>query len=137
MKGKETVKQWKFRSISPKMYNDCIFDLINVLPKDKYQYVYGIPKGGVPVSIYICYQLQIEYLPILDPNLPKHKVLIADDITDTGKTLLEYVNRGYDTAVLYYKSRSLIKPTYHIFDASDYWIRFPYEKQDEIPNRGV
>jgi len=70
------------------------------------------------------------------------KVLIVDDLVDTGETL-KNIKQGereikFDSAVIYYKPRSIVIPTYFVEQVNNSdWIIFPYEKPDEIPNRNV
>ncbi|MFQ5892068.1 MAG: phosphoribosyltransferase [Candidatus Methanofastidiosia archaeon] len=62
------------------------------------------------------------------------KVLIVDDVADTGKTLetvkKHVLERGaleVKIAVIAKKSRSITEPDYHIFE-TEKWIVFPWEK---------
>jgi len=102
--------------------------------KKKYKYIFGIPRGGLIVAVWLSHQLQIPYIPHLylprDPN-----ILIVDDIADTGQTLSNLgLDPFYDTATLYYKKRSIVKPTYYARETNN-WIIFPYERIDEPTNR--
>ena len=66
------------------------------------------------------------------------KVLIVDDLADTGLTLQEVIhienntfedkNNRWIYATLYYKSKTTVKPNYTVreFD-NDEWIVFPWE----------
>ncbi|SQG64664.1 putative purine phosphoribosyltransferase [Corynebacterium renale] len=75
--------------------------------------------------------------PVMLPPTPKAvdlsgmKVLIADDVADTGETLklvqdycAETVAESR-TAVIYAKSRSIIQPDY-VWKKTDQWINFPW-----------
>lgn len=64
-------------------------------------------------------------------DLSGMKVLIADDVADTGETLklvqdycAETVAESR-TAVIYAKSRSIIQPDY-VWKKTDQWINFPW-----------
>jgi len=66
-------------------------------------------------------------------NVQDKKVLIVDDVVDSGRTLqivTEQVRlRGakeLKSAAIYYKPRSIIKPDYFITETSK-WILFPWE----------
>lgn len=66
-------------------------------------------------------------------KLPK-KVLIVDDVADTGETLefvREHVRRKgakeVRVATIAYKPRSKLKPDYYVFE-TDKWIVFPWEE---------
>lgn len=127
--------RWVKYKISPQQYHNDIMRLIQMIPPDKYEYVYPIPRGGLVVGTYISYHIGLDILAEYNPLIPKSKILIADDIADTGSTLCPFDEEGYDTATIYYKSRSCVKPTYYSKDVSGYWIIYPYEKIDEPVNR--
>lgn len=73
--------------------------------------------------------------PIPDPDLFQGlKVLICDDVADSGKTLQtthEFVQQQVAevrSLVIYQKSRSLIKPEY-VWKRTDDWIKFPWDER--------
>jgi len=136
------TEEWNKIFITPQKFHDDIIKLCNIIPKDKYKYVIGLPRGGCIIAVYISHFCDLDYFEFEDF---KHlddltNVIIADDLVDTGKTLkdLQVTEEQIDTAVVYYKPRSIIKPTYYVeeFKNTD-WIVFPYEKIDEIPNREI
>ena len=69
----------------------------------------------------------------------RERVLIVDDLVDTGLTLKkvygnfvifnDQYNITWDFATLYYKSKTAFKPDYTVreFDNDD-WIVFPWEQ---------
>lgn len=66
-------------------------------------------------------------------KLPK-KVLIVDDVADTGETLefvLKHVKekgaKEVKVATIAYKPKSRLKPDYYVFE-TDKWIVFPWEE---------
>ncbi len=68
------------------------------------------------------------------------KVLIADDVADTGKTLklvhdfcLEHVAE-VRSAVIYEKSQSLVKCEY-VWKRTDEWINFPWSAERPVVRR--
>ncbi|WP_435300503.1 phosphoribosyltransferase [Timonella sp. A28] len=70
--------------------------------------------------------------PLMDTaELPGQKVLVVDDVADSGRTLQLVMNmlarQGSDarSAVLYTKPRSIIVPDYSWKD-TDEWITFPW-----------
>lgn len=98
--------------------------------------IVGIDRGGLPVAVHLSHFLD---LPLENPNFlheaDYQSTIIVDDIADTGETLEHYVRLGFRyTATLFYKKRSIIKPTFYVRE-TDKWIVFPWEKPDEIPNR--
>jgi len=84
-----------------------------------------------------------ENLPRILPPAPDFvdlhdaKILIADDVADTGHTLLSVEAfcggkvREVRTAVLYEKSRSLVKCDY-VWRRTDRWIDFPWSDRDPV-----
>jgi uncharacterized protein len=82
-------------------------------------------------------------MPVMLPPVPQavdfsaKKVLIADDVADSGRTLelvysfvRDYVEE-VRTAVVYEKPRSIIKCDY-VWRRTDLWIDFPWSSQDPV-----
>jgi len=77
------------------------------------------------------------------PNIGS-KVLLVDDLTDSGITLKKsidwmqhfygfYLDEPIRTAVLFYKAVSNYKPNYYVDYLEDSpWIHMPYEKYEDI-----
>ena len=77
------------------------------------------------------------------PNIGS-KVLIVDDLADSGVTLKKsidwlqhfygfYLDEPIRTAVLFHKAVSKFKPDYHVdFLEDSPWIHMPYEKYEEM-----
>lgn len=69
----------------------------------------------------------------ISENVKGKKVLVVDDVADSGKSLLAAVNHIKEndpeiikTATLYYKKQSLIKPDFFI-NETQAWIVYPWE----------
>jgi hypoxanthine phosphoribosyltransferase len=113
-----------------------------------------IPTGslGYALSIKNCYMMNIEYytdiderldVPVILPpylevvDLHGSKVLIVDDVADTGHTLAkvyDFVAHAVDearAAVLYEKPASVIKSDY-VWRRTDRWINFPWSSERPI-----
>ena len=113
-----------------------------------------IPAGslGYALSIKNCYLINVEYytdvderldVPVILPpylelvDLDGASILIVDDVADTGHTLqmvYEFVSgkvKETRAAVLYEKSRSVIKPEY-VWRHTDLWINFPWSSEPPI-----
>jgi hypothetical protein len=83
-------------------------------------------------------------MPVMLPPVPAKvhfsdkKVLIADDVADTGKTieLVRDFVQGHvseaRTAVIYEKPASLIKCDY-VWRRTANWIEFPWSVDDPVP----
>jgi uncharacterized protein len=122
--------------------------------------VLAIARGGLPVagalayalSVKNCFAMNVEFytgvderidVPVMLPpmldivDITGMKVLVADDVADTGKTL-ELVHQVINAhvnearcAVLYQKSRSLIDCEY-VWKRTDQWINFPWSTEEPI-----
>ena len=70
----------------------------------------------------------------------KEKILIVDDVADTGHTLrsVEVFCEGkvaeVRTGVLYEKGHSLVKCDY-VWKRTDRWINFPWSDKDPVAKR--
>ena len=92
-------------------------NLVKLVPKDKYKSIYAIPRGGVPIGMYLASKLNLELVDKIE-----QATLVVDDLIDSGNTTKDIKN---DIAVLYIKSHSP-EPTYYV-DKIDGWIELPYE----------
>ena len=74
-------------------------------------FIFGIPRGGLVLAVRLSHLLDIPLL-IKDPlsNEAIGNVLIVDDISDSGRTLINC--RMHDIACVCYKSGTAVKPTY-------------------------
>ena len=76
--------------------------------------------------------------PVLDlVELANTKVLVADDVADTGETLkmvLDLLSPNVDevrSVVLYEKTRSVVRPDY-VWKKTDDWINFPWSTEPPV-----
>jgi hypoxanthine phosphoribosyltransferase len=138
-------------------------ELAELVAADGYRpdIVLAIARGGLLVAGALGYALgvkntftmNVEFytgvderleLPMLLPPVPDlvdfadTRVLIADDVADTGATLrlVQEFCAGkvaeVRCAVLYEKSRSTVKCEY-VWRRTDSWITFPWSAQDPVP----
>ena len=83
-----------------------------------------IPRGGCPIGVHLSHLLKIPM-----ESSPHGKTLIVDDVSDTGKTLLEWHGKsGIYTATLYWKEGALVMPNFTVrgYEKSQ-WIVYPWE----------
>ena len=137
-------------------YGRAVRELAAMVADDGYrpEMILAIARGGLfcagslgyALSIKNIYVMNCEYYTGVDERLPvpvmlppavdlvdhrNSKILIADDVADTGHTLkMVYdfcVDRVGDvrSAVLYEKSHSLVKSDY-VWRRTDQWINFPW-----------
>jgi len=126
------------RFISYEEYGNLVNKLSDLIShySFNFNYIYGIERGGFPIAVHLSHHLNI---PFLKPSeyfftADNSKILIVDDICDTGATLKPFINRGFRTATIFYKQRSVVEPLFFMEEV-DKWIVFPWEREDEIPNR--
>ena len=93
--------------------------------------ILGIPRGGLVLATMLSYRLNLPLL--IDCYGPttswSSKILIVDDIADTGKTL-ETVNKNLPNSTIftmYYHRQSVIKPHTWLYEKKDEWIVYPWE----------
>ena len=129
-----------------RMMNQLV-DHLKTVP-NKFDYIYGPPKGAWPIITHLANHLKIECLSsegfceTLDKEIKNY--LIADDIVDKGQTLgnihgyefeNKYCPRPYYVS-LFYKPQSTFKPDYYVKKIpNEIWVVFPWERYDEEPNR--
>jgi hypoxanthine phosphoribosyltransferase len=137
------MSDWNKYRIKPDQFHNDILKLVSKIPENKYTEIYAIPRGGLSVGVYLSHYLDIplriddDLKDLYTKNPEKSNILIVDDLVDTGITLGKY-DTIFDTAVVYYKPRSITIPTYYTKKIpNERWIVFPYEKFDEKPNRGI
>ena len=93
----------------------------------KFDGVYGVPRGGLPVAVKMSHVLG---LPLLVH--PTDETLVVDDISDTGTTLQNVKNKKI--ACIYNSKWTKVKPDFFIETKGkkSEWIIFPWEGEDEL-----
>ena len=123
-------------------------------------FILGISRGGLLVAGALAYSLgvkntftmSVEFytgvderleMPMILPPVPdlvdlhEARVLVADDVADTGQTLvlvkdfLEGKVGEVRVAVLYEKARSVVQCEY-VWSRTDSWIVFPWSADDPV-----
>lgn len=144
------------------LYGDAVEDLAQMVYQDGFvpDVILSVARGGMPLGACLGYRLGIkevsvvnvefytgveERLPepiLLPPTPPKEsltgkKVLIADDVADTGGTMgsvldfLDTVAADVRVAVLYQKPHSTIDCEY-VWRRTQDWITFPWSAKPPI-----
>jgi hypoxanthine phosphoribosyltransferase len=101
---------------------------------NKLKYVYGIERGGLPIAVHLSHFLNLELCTTHPSGYKKEEILVVDDIAHTGKSLEDYGFWAIATATLFYREESKFRPDFYVRIAKE-WIIFPWEREDEIPNR--
>ena len=94
--------------------------------------VYGLPRGGLPIAVSFSHRL---HLPLLMDYYDRKivtdkKILVVDDIADTGHTLKDFENKHNIICTFHYHEQSIIEPDYWIHKKDDDWIVYPWELND-------
>ena len=94
--------------------------------------VYGLPRGGLPIAVSLSHKLD---LPLLMNYYDRKivtdkKILVVDDIADTGNTLKDFDNDHNLLFTIHYHSQSVTKPDFWVWDKTDKWIVYPWETED-------
>jgi uncharacterized protein len=140
-------------------------DLAQTIADDGFEpdIILAIARGGLLIAGALGYALSVKNLytmnvefytgiderldvPMILPPTPElidleeSKILIADDVADTGKTLAlvkefcEGKVAEVRCAVLYEKPRSVVKTEY-AWKQTDHWINFPWSEQPPVARR--
>ncbi len=143
-------------------YGRGMRELAQQIADDDYQpdMILAIARGGLfaagslgyALSVKNLYVMNLEYytgidkrldVPVMLPpylhkiDLTDAKILVADDVADTGHTLKAVHEFCQDvvaesrTAVLYEKSHSLVKCDY-VWKRTDQWINFPWSSEPPL-----
>jgi hypoxanthine phosphoribosyltransferase len=80
----------------------------------------------------------IKFLSSLKKEKKDPKVLIIDDLTDTGSTLdnIQIINEAYfdfkiDYAVLYHNPKGIFEPDFYGKEKPEGWLEFPWDWKGE------
>ena len=100
--------------------------------------VYGLPRGGLPIAVSLSHRL---HLPLLMDYYDRKivtdkKILVVDDIADTGHTLKDFENKHNIICTFHYHEQSIIEPDYWIHKKVDDWIVYPWELNDSDEIQG-
>lgn len=103
---------------------------------DKIDFVVGIPRGGVILAIVLSHRtgtkhMTIDHFEKVKNSLDPKRILIVDDISDSGQTLKSYVDEGYITATWHERFSTVAKPDFRVelLENTD-WVVYPWEAKD-------
>ena len=99
---------------------------------EKPDFITGVPRGGLIPAILMSHKFDIPFIGLeaaktLPGNLKK-KILVIDDIADSGNTLAQIKRHNFLTATLARRYSSEFNPLYVGVDINDdHWLVFPWE----------
>lgn len=98
------------------------------LKENKYTGIYGIPRGGLVLAVRLSHELELPLFTQECVALMDNKILIADEIADTGKTLEIFRKRGNPIVTLLKNDKCPTTPNFYCDESHD-WVHFPWEKR--------
>lgn len=103
--------------------------------KTNIEYVTGVPRGGLIPAVMLSHYMNKKfksYNEVIEmTNNVRQKVLVVDDISDSGETLYKAETFGFQTATLTVRHSTIFIPDFYgerIED--DRWLVFPWERED-------
>ena len=119
-------------------YNGLVDQLIDkFITNNDYQYICGIPRGGLMLAMLLSYKTNIQVITpselsnlVYIDHIDKDKILVVDDIIDSGNTLKSFIANQYNVATLY-KQRDCKVDIKNYIEINDQWIVFPYENDND------
>lgn len=132
------------KTVSYDRYGVMIGRLCELLAGKEFTKVYGPPRGGLPLAVHIshCFDLPMilseDDLYNMNNWLPQDRLLLVDDIIDTGHTLenislrLDLRHISHITAVLFKKVNSTFLPDIFL-ETCETWVVFPWERAGRPP----
>jgi len=99
------------------------------------KYITGIPRGGLIPAVLGSHKFNLQFIPILEAKTlsleNRKKVLVIDDISDTGETFKKVEDLSFITAALAIRHSTSFLP--HLFAQEiedDHWLVFPWEAEN-------
>ena len=89
------------------------------------QHIFGMPRGGLIPAVMLSHKLNIPLLRV--GMVLNNKVLIIDDICDSGLTLHKY---SLPTATIHTKETASKQPMFYYEVVDKDWIVYPWERAD-------
>lgn len=90
--------------------------------------IVAVPRGGWIPAVMLSHRLNIP-VQALGASVTSSKVLVVDDICDTGMTLGKIMRQlvlEARSATLFYKYNTTYDPTYYARETKE-WVVFPWE----------
>lgn len=92
--------------------------------------VHGIPRGGLPFAVALSHKLELPFLQKIQTEyVTRNKILLTDDIADSGGTLDLYRDYFSNRIIftMHYHKQSKTIPDFWVYEKTDKWIVYPWE----------
>jgi uncharacterized protein len=102
--------------------------------RGNYDLICGIPRGGLIPAVMLSHRMKIPMtMDLIGDFRAGKKILVVDDIADTGHTLSQIFQENMAIATVFAKPTSKCEPDFYA-ELTTEWIQFPYEigVDDEI-----
>lgn len=116
---------------TPKMFQRDVQELACQIRVSgiRYNYIYGIPRGGIPLAVALSQILNLSLISERELN-EASTVLVVDDVVDSGKTRNKY--NEYDFACLHWKLKAQVMPTYSLYKGVNDWVVYFWEENQIV-----
>jgi len=96
--------------------------------------IYGVPRGGLIIATLLSHKHNVPLITNPSAVFNDKRILVVDDIADSGKTLVEFKEVGLKIACLHINPGTMIMPDYYLRTNEGMWIGYPYEMEgDTVP----
>ena len=121
--------------ISWEQYDDMINKIavyVKHINTEEIGAIYGLPRGGLPIAVSLSHSLGLPLLMNYYDRkvVTRKKILVVDDIADTGHTLKDFDSPHNIICTMHYHQDSITKPDYYVEEKGDDWIVYPWERDD-------
>ena len=115
-------------------FDKAVDNLVPRLQNSAIDCVYGIPRGGLILAVVLSHKLNkpllTDFFKTFEKAMAGNKILIVDDISDTGVTLGRLHSLGSCTATIHYVTSSTYKPDFWVHEKiQGDWIVYPWESE--------
>ena len=116
-------------------YDDMINKIavyVKHINKEEIGAIYGLPRGGLPIAVSLSHSLGLPLLMNYYDRkvVTRKKILVVDDIADTGHTLKDFDSPHNIICTMHYHQDSITRPDFFCSEKGDDWIVYPWETED-------
>jgi len=90
----------------------------------RFDNIYGVPRGGLVLAVALSHRLGLPVVKDCDS-----RSVVVDDISDSGKTLQPFQQRGNVLATIHIVPESVVYPEIWVHVRRADWVIYPWEKE--------